>query len=236
MILEANELSIGYRGRAILPPISLRIDPGQVWALAGSNGSGKSTLMRTLLGLQPKVGGRLERASGLWASYVPQRGEYDPSVPMRVIDFVRAGADTGWTFADPLHRWRRRAEVTAALRDTGAAPLARQRFAELSEGQKQRALIARALVAQPTLLVLDEPTSAMDPVAEEAVFDLLSELRESRGMALLVASHTMGFVPRHATHCCFVDREHQHVAIGQAPAVLADPEFVRHYGQLGERG
>jgi zinc transport system ATP-binding protein len=91
-------LQIGYHGRAALPPIDFRVEAGQMWALIGRNGSGKTTLLRTLLGLLPRVGGRLERDVAAGIGYVPQRLEMDLSVPMRSIDLVRGGQDTGSRF------------------------------------------------------------------------------------------------------------------------------------------
>lgn len=231
-LLRLDALEVGFGGRPILPPVALEVRPGEVWALAGRNGSGKTTLMRTVLGLLPVVGGELTRAAELRLAYVPQRGQLDLSVPTRVIDHVRGGADPGWSFIDPTHRRRSRKRVEAALAATDTAALAGRRLAQLSEGQKQRVFVARALVAEPTLMVLDEPTSAMDPVAETAVFELLAGLVAERGVALLVASHTMSFVPRYASHCCFLDRERALVRTGAAGDVLADEAFVHQYGRL----
>jgi len=232
-LLSLLGVQIGHRGTPILPPISLEIRPGEVWAFVGRNGSGKTTLMRTALGLLPPIGGTLERDPSATFAYVPQRASLDPSVPMRVLDYVRGGADVGLSFLDPLHGWRRRQEVRRALERTNTLALARRRLVELSEGQKQRVLIARALVTGPTLVVLDEPTSAMDPVNEAAVFDLLLGLRDEGDVAIVVASHTMSFVPRYATHCAFLDREPEPlVRVGAADEVLADPAFRRHYGAV----
>ena len=232
VLLHADGLQVGYRGRAILPAISFSVQPGQVWALAGRNGAGKSTLMKTALGLLPRVGGTLQRAAGLPVAYVPQRSRLDPSVPMRVIDLVRGGLDVGWSFLDPTWRWRQRRRVAEALTVTQTTGLAGRRMTELSEGQKQRALIARALVSQPRLMVLDEPTSAMDPVNEGAIFDLLMGLVEARGLTLVVATHTMSFVAQHASHCGFLDREAGIARLGTSDEVRGDEAFRRHYGVL----
>lgn len=228
-LLTARGLRIGYRGRAILPPIELTVQPGELWALIGRNGGGKTTLMRTLLGLLPSVGGAIDRAPGLRLAYVPQRGDFDPSVPARVLDMVRGGLDQGWSFLDPLRLRRGGHAVQGALAAADVAVLRRQSFGTLSEGQKQRVLIARALVADPALLVLDEPTSAMDPVTTEAIFALLDRLRRE-GRAVMIASHTADFAPRFATHIALVDREHGVVQTGPAAEVLGAPAFLRWSG------
>jgi zinc transport system ATP-binding protein len=231
-LIALRGLALGYGGRAILPPLDAEIRAGETWALVGRNGSGKTTLLRTLLGLLPRVGGRVERHPGLCVTYVPQRGDYDLTVPARVHDFVRAGLDRGWTFLRPGRVWRHRAAIDAAMAETDVARIAGARFAELSEGQKQRVLIARALVSDPQVLVLDEPTSAMDPVAERAVFELLDRLRRARGLALVMASHQMSFLPAFATHAIFVDRDHGVVRAGTAAEVASDEHFRSHYGDM----
>ncbi|MCB9537171.1 MAG: ATP-binding cassette domain-containing protein [Myxococcales bacterium] len=230
-VLRADALVVGYGRRGILPPLTFTVRPGEFWALIGRNGGGKTTLLRTLLGLLPPIAGAAERgAAGL--GYVPQRGDYDLNVPARVIDFVRGGADAGWSFLDPLRPWRRRGAVRAALSATEVESLARRPFARLSEGQKQRVLMARALVGDPRLMVLDEPTSAMDPINEQAVFDRLAALRDARDMAVLVASHQMSFVPRYATHAVFVDCDMGVALAGTAAEVAGHDAVRRHYGDL----
>ena len=220
----------GYSGRGILPALDLRIAPGETWALIGRNGAGKSTLLRTILGLQPSVAGTVVRDEAERVSYVPQRGDYDLSIPARVIDVVRSGADCGWSFLRPTYLRQRAAIIDKALADTLTAPLARQQFNELSEGQKQRVLIAKALASEPTLVVLDEPTSAMDPIAERGVFELIDRLRRERNLAILIASHTMSFVPMYATHAILVDADDRLVLSGTVDEVLRSDELHERYG------
>lgn len=207
MLLETDELLIGWRGQALLPPLSFRFERGQTWALVGPNGGGKSTLMRTLLGLMPAVGGAIRVEPGIRLGYVPQRGAVDPALPARVLDVVWGGVERGWSFASPLHRWRSRGLVGEALASAELEGLAEQSFHELSEGQKQRVLLARALASGAQALILDEPTSAMDPEREGAAFQLLEDLRAELDLGLLVASHRMGFLPRFASHVLFVDKD-----------------------------
>lgn len=228
-VLELDDVEPGYLGRPILPKVNLTVEPGQIWALLGRNGGGKSTLLKTILGLLPPVRGRVVRRPGLRMSFVPQRGGYDLSVPSRVIDQVRGGVDHGWSFLSPRYVWRAAANIERALATTDTASLARRQLAELSEGQKQRVLIARAIVSDPELMVLDEPTSAMDPVAEGVIFTLLAKLAEERRMAMLIASHNATFAPRFATHAVYVDSDERVVSVGSVAEVTSGSTFKKRY-------
>ena len=234
-LLALEGVVAGYGGRPLLPPLDLAVRPGQAWAFTGLNGSGKTTLLRTAIGLLPRVSGAVRREPAVAVSYVPQRGDYDLSVPSRAVDLVSAGLDRGWSFLRPLHLRRGRDRVRSVMDETGVGDLGRRPFAELSEGQKQRVLIARALVSDPQLLVLDEPTSAMDPVGEQGIFGLIEALRDSRGLAVILATHTMSYVPEFATHAVLVDAEADLALAGEADGVSASPEFQARYGVLPGR-
>lgn len=231
VVLEAKNLRPGYGKTPILPPLSFSMREGEIWALFGPNGGGKSSLLRTLLGLQPAVEGSVVRTK-IRTSSVPQRQHIDPLVPGRVIDVVRAGADRGWSFLRPFGSKEAKASIERAIEDAEIQDLLHQPFAELSEGQKQRVLIARALSSDPGLLTLDEPTSAMDPFHEEAVFRLLEKVAETRKLAVLVASHHMHVLTECAHKAVFVDRERDVVATGTFEAVAAHPTVIARYGDL----
>ena len=232
-ILTLRDLEVGYGGRPLLPPIQLELRTGDVWALVGPNGSGKTTLLRSILGLLPRVGGQLDwggRAPAV--GYVPQRTSLDGSMPARVIDVVRGGIDTGWTFAHPAYLWRKRAQVDSAMEDTSVTQLRGQQFSTLSEGQKQRVLVARALASSPRVLVLDEPTSAMDIDSERRTMELIDDLRTRRRLAVVLVSHHLPVVAAHATHLLLVDKDRRFVLGGPTGEVGADPECVSRYGRL----
>lgn len=228
--VELAGLEAGYGGHGLLPAVDLEIESGQMWALIGRNGSGKTTLLRTILGLLPSVGGLVIRDKSSCVSYIPQRTDYDLAVPARVIDIVREGLDHHRSFLSPFFVGRHAADVQRALEETGTKELAHRRFRELSEGQRQRVLIAKAIVCDPGLIVLDEPTSAMDPLAERSMFELLDRLRRSRDLAVLVASHSMSMLPQYSTHAVLVDADAQQVVAGPIHEVLESEAFRRIYG------
>ncbi len=231
-LLQLDELCVGYGGRALLPALSLRIDRGDQWALLGPNGAGKTTLLKCLLGLLPPISGTARLEPGLTVGYVPQQASLNPGVPRRVVDLVRGGVDRDWSFLSPWFARRQRAVVDRAMRDANVATLADQQMATLSEGQKQRALVARALAVNPDLLILDEPTAAMDVEAERDLFELLTRLRQERDLAVMIVSHQLTVAARFATHGILVDKERQHALAGEMRDVACAPATVALYGPM----
>ncbi len=231
LLLHTSGLEVGHDRRAILPPVDLQVHAQQIWAVVGPNGAGKTTFVRTVLGLLPAIGGTVsQRPKAI--GYVPQRTQIDAAVPARAIDLVRAGGERGWSFLNPIAMMRANPAVDRALRDTDTEALARVPWLQLSEGQKQRVLMAQALASQPDLLVLDEPTSAMDLHAERGIFALIERLRDSRGLGVLIVSHNLGLLGRYATHILFVDQDQGTVQAGPAEQVVCTDEFVLRYGTL----
>ena len=229
--LVVQNLSVGYQGQAILPALSFEVHAGEVWALFGPNGGGKSTLLRTLLGLQPPLAGRVDLCGSELAA-VPQRQDLDALVPQRSLDVVRDGTLRGWSFLRPWMTRDAKAAIAQAARDTDIEALLHQPFRELSEGQKHRVLIARALAGNTGLLTLDEPTSAMDPFHEEAIFRLVEKVTVARELGVIVSSHHMHILTEIASSAIYVDRE-MHVAIsGPFHEIAAHPTVLARYGVL----
>jgi ABC-type cobalamin/Fe3+-siderophores transport system ATPase subunit len=125
-----------------------------------------------------------------------------------------------------------RDRIDRAMEQTGVLTFARKQFGVLSEGQKQRALIARAIVSDPELVILDEPTSAMDAVAELEIFELLAALVRDRRMSVVIASHQLSFAPRYATHAILVDGEDGTADIGPVEKITSGPTFRKRYGSV----
>jgi zinc transport system ATP-binding protein len=224
-LLRCEGLQVGYAGRAILPPFSLEVTAGQFWAVIGRNGAGKSTFFKTLLGLLPPVGGRLERAPGLKVAYIAQRMAFDDLYPVTAREVVAMGrARRLWSTpgADP--------KVEQALARLEVAELADRTFRSLSEGQKQRVLLARMVASEAALAVLDEPTAAMDAIAERAAMALIDQLRRELHMAVLVVSHHLDEPRRRADRALFLDPDCERIVEGTTDQVFADPHFHHRYG------
>jgi zinc transport system ATP-binding protein len=229
--LVCQSLVVGYDGRGLLPPIDLTLDPASFWAVVGRNGAGKSTWMRTALGLLPPVSGRIRRPAGMRLAFVPQRLNLDPIVPVRATDVVAMGAEHGTSFLRPrpkvLHR-----KIAAALEEVGAGALGDHPFRDLSEGQKQKVLLARCIVGEPDVVFLDEPTAAMDVVAEREVLELIDGLRKRHGTTVVIVAHYLPLVADLAEEVLFLDRETEAVVSGRPGTVFESEAFRRRYGDV----
>jgi zinc transport system ATP-binding protein len=232
-LIDCQQLRVGYRGRAILPAIDLRIGAAELWGVVGRNGSGKSTWFRTVLGLMPAIAGQVVRAPGLRMAYVPQRLQLDALFPVLARDVVAMGVERGWSFVLP--RAERRARVDRALQRVAANELGEQPFRALSEGQKQRVLLARLFASEPNVALLDEPTSAMDAVAERETLRLLDALRREHGTTVIVVCHALGLVREIAEHMLFFDATGGGVISGSTAQVLSHDAFHHNY-QSAETG
>jgi zinc transport system ATP-binding protein len=233
-LFECQALRVGIAGRALLPPLDLTIRAGELWAVVGRNGSGKTTWLRTLLGLLPPVAGKVRSAPHVRVSYLPQRSGMDDLYPLTAREVVSIGAERGWSFLGGLSARRRREKVEQALVEVGAGELMERPFRRLSEGQKQRVLFARLAAADAELAILDEPTSAMDKVAEREAFELIRALRDKHGLAVLVVSHYLSVVRHFADRAILLDADSQQVVSGTSSEVFGHAAFRARYGDFAE--
>jgi zinc transport system ATP-binding protein len=230
-LLQTDGLVVGYDGAAILPPLTMTIAAGELWAVIGANGSGKSTFLRTALGLVPAVGGRIDRREGLRLAYVPQQSTLDAIFPISVVDFVLMGLQRPGNVTLLAHR-ANVARAVAALEEAGARSFARRQLRDLSGGQRQRVLIARALATDADLIFLDEPTNALDATAEHEVLELIERLRAKRGAAVVMVTHLVEDGLERADRALLLDRDHGVALTATAAAMRAAPEFVHVYGRF----
>ncbi|MGI8558688.1 MAG: metal ABC transporter ATP-binding protein [Solirubrobacteraceae bacterium] len=193
--LELLGAEVRLGGRAIWSELSLRVAPGEFVAVLGPNGAGKTTLLEAMLGEQALSQGWGEVLGGPLGSarteigYLPQRRHFDPHTRVRGIDLVRLGLD-GTRWGLPLPLGRRGGELVArAVRDVGASSFAERPIGRLSGGEQQRLLIAQALVAQPRMLVLDEPLDSLDLPSQGAIACLLHGLCATSAVSVVLVAH-----------------------------------------------
>ena len=196
MLIEFQNAQLGYGRRdVVLRDVNLGLAAGDFLGIVGPNGSGKTTLVRSLLGLLRPVTGsvRFGHAEPARFGYVPQRATVDAFFPVPVGDIVLMGR-YGRIGAVRRPGRRDREIAREAMDHVGVADLARRNFAELSGGQRQRVLIARAIAAEPNVLVLDEPTLGMDLPSEHALLELVRRLHDEDGLTVVMVSHLLGSV------------------------------------------
>jgi zinc transport system ATP-binding protein len=220
-LIAAEGLDVHLGKAKVLTGISLQVRAAEIVTILGPNGSGKSTLLRALLGIVPASGGRVLRQAGLRVGYVPQRLTIDRSLPMTVRRFLSLPVRCS------------DAQATAALARAGLPGVERQQMADLSGGQFQRVLLARALLADPQLLVLDEPTQGLDQPGEAAFYRLIAEVRETTGAAVLMVSHDLHVVMAASDRVICLNG---HICCEGTPRVVSNaPEYRALFG-LGTQG
>jgi zinc transport system ATP-binding protein len=226
LALALEHVSFAYgSGPLVLRDVSLAVEPGEFVAIAGPNGGGKTTLLRLVLGLERPTAGRV-RVETRRLGYLAQRADAGVDAPLTVRELVGAGRAARTRLLGPLAPKDRDA-VREAIERVGLGRLADRRLRTLSGGQQQRAFIAKALAAEPELLVLDEPTTGVDAESQEAIAELLERLRSALGMTILYVSHEFGAVERFVERVVLVRGEI--VFDGppsQLPDVWHDPSHV----------
>ncbi len=235
-VLRCQDLAIGYRRagarHVVASGINTKIEAGTLVGLVGPNGAGKSTLLRTIAGLQPALAGRVEFL-GMELAKVPRNqlarelavvltDAVDPG-RLQVHEVVGLGRHpyTGWSGS--LGPGDRRV-VAEALAAVDISFLAERMMWELSDGQRQRVMIARALAQQPSVLLLDEPTAFLDPPGRIRVFEVLMDLAHQHRLAVIVSTHDVEVAARHVDQLWLLDDD--------AAVIVGEPALLAHNGAV----
>lgn len=215
--MEARAIRKHYGRNLVLDDVSLAVHPGDITTIIGLNGSGKTTLLRILLGLERADAGTIHRKPGLRVGYVPQKCVFSPAMPVSVQEFLRlARADVVDAL---LHNVCAEMEIEALLK---------QPVHGLSGGELQRVLLARALLVEPEILVLDEPVQGIDMTGQAELYALIARLSEARHCAVLMVSHDLHLVMAATQHVICLNR---HVCCAGHPQQISkSPEFIALFG------
>ena len=215
-LVEARGVSVRFGRRRVLDAVDLAVHPGEIVTLVGLNGAGKSTLIRVLLGIiRPNIG-EVVRVPGLRVGYSPQHVHRDPILPMTVRRFLTLGA--------PAPRER----LETLLEEVGAGAILAHPLAEISGGELHRVLLARALLREPGLLVLDEPLAGVDVTSQSELYQLIATIRNRHGCGVLLVSHDLHLVMASTDTVVCLNR---HVCCtGHPRAITRHPEFISLFG------
>ena len=219
--ISIRELSFAYDTQAVLTDVNLEIDPFDSICVVGPNGGGKSTLIKLIVGLlspdsgSVRVFGKKPEESRLRIGYVPQYAQYDPQFPISVFEVVCMGR-LGGSFTGKYSR-EDKEQAMESLSVVGLTDIAGRPFSSISGGQRQRALIARALACGGDILILDEPTASIDHESEVKFFDILTRLNQT--MTILMVTHEVGFASTFFKRIACVNRQ---VVIHPTSALTGD--------------
>lgn len=196
--ITCNDITLAYDGKPVLSQLSFSVEQGEYLCIVGENGTGKSTLIRALLGLFPPTSGEIVFGEGLSmrdVGYLPQQTAVQRDFPASVTEIVLTGLLGRHGFR-PFYTKKEKAEAKEILEELSIGDLASRSYRTLSGGQQQRVLLARALLAAKKMILLDEPTASLDPVATEDFYGLIRRLCREKGITVLMVTHDVSALRR----------------------------------------
>jgi zinc transport system ATP-binding protein len=239
-VLATEGLTFQYNSTEILADISFRLQTGDYLGLVGPNGSGKTTLIKLILGLlQPSKGEIVLFDSNLtdfkdWrkVGYLPQKiNSFNPHFPATVREIVSLGLLSTKRFPRRIKKNDDMA-INNALELVDIIDIKTELIGELSGGQQQRVLIAKALVSEPELLILDEPTTALDPEAREKFFETLKDLNENRKVTIIIITHDIGTIGKYASRLLYLDK--RLIFYGGFDDFCTSSEMANYFGEYSQ--
>ena len=229
--LTCQNLCVGYDGKSVLQDLSFQVFAGDYLCIVGENGSGKSTLMKTILGLQPPISGRILTGDGLRKNeigYLPQQTVVQKDFPASVREIVLSGCQ-GRCGLRPFYNRTETALAEEAMAKLGISELKTRCYRELSGGQQQRVLLSRALCATRKMLLLDEPVSGLDPKVSAELYHIIEDLNSRDGITVIMISHDIETAIQYASHILHIGKKlfwgtTQDYLESEAGRVFSDPQ------------
>ena len=227
--LTCQDLCVGYDGKSVLQDLNFAVSSGDYLCIVGENGSGKSTLMKTILGLQPPIRGRILTGDGLRKNeigYLPQQTVVQKDFPASVKEIVLSGCQ-GRCGSRPFYNKEEKQLAIDAMDKMQITQLARRCYRELSGGQQQRVLLARALCATQKMLLLDEPVSGLDPKVTAELYARIEKLNREDGITVIMISHDIAAAVKYASHI---------LHIGDTVFFGTKDAYLREFPQAWQKG
>jgi len=239
-IIQADNLTVNFNSIEVLSNVSFTAKAGDYIGLVGPNGSGKSTLIRSILGfLKPASGfinvfGHDPVKLSKWdkIGYLPQKmSSFNPNFPSTVEEIVALGLLSKKSFPKRISR-QDRAAIDRSLALMNITDIRKKLIGDLSRGQQQRVLVARTLVNEPELLILDEPTTALDPEMRENFYSLMENLNIQNGVTIIMATHDMGSIGKYAFKLLYIDK--QIVFYGSFDEFCRSDKMSKYFGAASQ--
>ncbi len=221
VLVQVHSVSIKIQQLIVLKAVSLKVRRGEIITLIGPNGAGKSTLVRVVLGLLKPQSGSVYRQSGIKIGYMPQRLTIEPTLPLTVSRFLTLGGV------------KKRNAIKQVLEEVGALALLKRPLQNISGGEMQRVLLARALLREPDLLILDEPIQGVDVVGQYELYELISRLRKERGCGILMVSHDLHIVMAATDYVICLNKKV--CCSGHPEIVTQHPAYLELFGSRAAR-
>lgn len=239
-IVSIRDLSFRYNSSEILADVSFSLTAGDYVGIVGPNGSGKTTLIKVILGFLEPSGGEVslfghkpsEFTAWRRVGYLPQKlDSFNPHFPATAREIVALGLLSRKGFPKRIGK-SDDAAIDGALSLMDISPIKNELIGELSGGQQQRVLIAKALVGEPELLILDEPTTALDPEAREKFFDTLQSLNERRKVTIIIITHDIGTIGRYASRLLYLDKKI--IFYGTFDSFCMSSDMTDYFGEFSQ--
>ncbi|MFH1259437.1 MAG: metal ABC transporter ATP-binding protein [Elusimicrobiota bacterium] len=225
-LIQFKEVTFAYGKKTVFSDLSFSINKNDFIGIVGANGSGKTTILKGILGLIKPQNGRIDKPDNLVYGYVPQSNTIDNIFPFTVLEIVKMGLYNKVSIFRRFNK-EEKERIFSVLEQTGIEAYTSIPYRDLSGGLKQRALLARALVNEPGVLVLDEPTNDLDISSEKAIMDLIKGLHETEKITVIMVSHLVNVVINYVKNIGFIDTDK--FEIHPIDSALSETELWKTY-------
>ena len=225
-LIQATNISHQYKNRQVLSEVSFAIYPNEIVTLIGPNGAGKSTILKILLGLENPTKGKISKQEKLTIGFMPQKVQLDSSLPLTVTRFLQLAGKQN--LLKSLWQNNNELDVTATLNELGILSLKSQQLKNLSGGEFQRVLLARAIIKKPQLLILDEPVQGIDLQGQAEIYHIINEVKDRLKCGVLMVSHDLHIVMKNSHKVLCLN---QHLCCSGSPSSVSEnSDFQKMFG------